>query len=185
MTRDIDAQAAAEFLKPLLCPIGLVELFFDSGTVRFWTGWGEIIWNEATWYGTGNLGGIGEIEETVETRATSVELSLSGIPAEVLAIANSEDYQGREAIIYYGVLNENNQFVGEPFQLRHGLMDVMTLIEGEQATLALTIESRDIDLGRVKVRRYTAEDQRSEYPGDAGCDSIAMLQEKNIIWNIG
>lgn len=184
MARDIPTATDAALLGPKLTPIGLVQLAFGSGTVRFWTGHGNLSWNGFTWSGVGTLGRIGQMEETIESRAAAVELQLSAIPAEVLAIANAEDWQGRRARIYYAVMNESGELIGAPFQMRHGLMDVMTLEEGEQATITLTVESRDIDLGRNKARRYTAEDQRGEYPGDKGCDAVALLQEREVIWNV-
>jgi hypothetical protein len=183
MSRDIPASTDA-VLGGNLEPIGLVELHFGSGTVRLWTGIGELSWNGHIWTGTGTLGRIGLMEETVETRAAGIELELSGVPGEILAIANGEDWQGREARVYYGVLNEAMEFIGQPFQIRRGLMDNMTLEEGQMATISLSIESRDIDLGRNRARRYTAEDQRGEYPGDKGCDAVALLQEKEITWNL-
>lgn len=177
---EIDVQLASS----QLAPIGLVELSFESGTVRLWTGIGDLTWGGHNWTGTGTLGRIGAIEETSETRAATVELELSGIPADVLAIANGESWQGREARVYYGVLNGKRQLIGEPFTLRRGIMDLMSLEEGQSATIKLLIESRDIDLKRDKARRYTPEDQRGEFPGDAGCDQIAALQQIDIKWSL-
>lgn len=186
MARDnIPSATAEELLRPKLAPIGLVELFFASGAFRMWTGFGEISWNGYTWYGAGTLGTISSIEETTETRAAGVELTLSGIGEDVLDIAHREVWQGAEARIYYAVFDDHNQFVGEPFQIRRGIMDQMTLTEGDKAEIRLQIEPRDIDLGRNKSRRYTAEDQRSAYPGDKGCDQVAALQEKEVVWNVG
>ncbi len=184
MARDISTDTDAALQGEKLTPIGLVQLAFGSGTVRFWTGFGDFEWNGFTWTGVGTLGRIGQMEETVESRAAAVELQLSGIPPDVLAIALAEDWQGREARIYYAVLDEQGVLVGEPFQIRRGLVDLMTLEEGAKAALTLLVESRDIDLGRNKARRYTAEDQRGEYPGDKGCDAVALLQEREVIWNL-
>jgi hypothetical protein len=182
--RAIPAGTDAALLSKKLAPIGLVQLGFGSGTVRLWTGFGNMSWGGFTWSGTGTLGQIGPMEETVESRAATVQLQLSGIPPDVLKIALAEDWQGRDARIYYGVLDDNRQWVGDPFQIRRGLMDLMTLTEGKEASIALAIESRDIDLGRAKIRRYTAEDQRAEYPGDKGCDAVALLQSWNGIWAV-
>jgi hypothetical protein len=184
MSRTIPSGTDAALLAPQLAPIGLVQLAFGSGTVRFWTGVGDLSWGGYTWTGTGTLGKIGQMEETLESRAATLQLELSGIPPDVLAIALAEDWQGREARVYYGVLDDNRQFVGDPFQIRRGLMDQMTLTEGAEATITLAIESRDIDLGRANSRRYTAEDQRGEYPGDRGCDAVALLQSQEIVWNL-
>ena len=62
-------------------------------------------------------------------------------------------------------------------------MDVMTLQEsGETCTIALTAESRLIDLERPRVRRYTAEDQKLIDSDDSGLDFINSLQEATFEW---
>lgn len=184
MSRDnIPAATAAELSRPQLAPIGLVDLDCASGHFRMWTGFGELQWRGYTWHGAGTLGAIGAMEETTETRAAGVELTLSGIPAEVLQIANGENWQGRDARIYYAVLDDQGRFVGEPFQIRRGLMDAMSLKDGAECAISLTIESRDIDLRRARIRRYTAEDQRAEHPGDAGMDGITAVQSWDGKWN--
>lgn len=183
MARDIPDLTGEALLRPQLAAVALVKLVFDSGVfTMFLGGWGEIEWGGYTWYGAGKLGRIGAIEETVETRAAGVELELSGIGADVLEVALGEDWQGRDGRIYYGVLNDANQWIGAPFQVRRGLMDVMTLTKGSEYKIALQLEPYDIDFGRNKARRYTAEDQRAEHPGDKGADQVALLQEKVVNW---
>lgn len=181
MARDVDDDTLDELSGEKLSPIGLVELEFDSGAFRVWTGIGDLEWDGETWTGVGDLGSISAIEETTEVRAVGVQLELSGIPSEVIAIANEQDWQGRPARIYYAVL-QGRTFVGEPFKMFQGLMDQMTLVEGDQAAIRIACESSQIDLERTRVRRYTAEDQRAEYAGDKGLDQVAALQEVEILW---
>ena len=177
--REIHEDTAEALAGETLAPVGLVELEFESGTMRLWDGIGTLTWNGNVFSGVGTLGQIGPVEETTENRAVGVALSLSGIPAEVLTIAHGEGWQQRAARIYYGVL-DGRSFVGEPIQVFAGLMDQMVLTEGEQAQIKLTLESDQIDLERTKARRYTAEDQRSEYAGDAGYDQVPSLQDAVI-----
>lgn len=190
MSSGADAAFAGDSISPAI----LVELEFGSGMVRLWSpGIGDIEWNDVVWTGCGALGKIGDIEETAESRATGVELELTGIPLttaidgvdiDILAIANSEDWQQRPVRIYYGLLSATRTWAVEPFQIRKGLMDLMELDEGKTATVRLKLESMHFDLERAEVLRYTAEAQRALHPGDAGCDQIAALQEKEIRWNL-
>jgi hypothetical protein len=170
--------AAAEQLSP----ITLAEFDFASGFVRVWAGFGSMVWDGKTWNGIGFLGSVSRISETIELQAVGVEFELSGIPADVLAIANTESWQGRACKVWFAALDANGALVGEPLQVFSGLMDQMTFEEGSSATLRLAAESKQIDLERANVRRYTAEDQRSEFPGDKGCDVVAALQELEILW---
>lgn len=182
MAREIPSGTDEATRAPSLAPIGLVELDFESGFVRTWTGLGDLQWNGVTWTGIGLLGKISTIEETQELRAVGIQLELSGIPPDVLAIANNEQWHGRPARVFFAVLDEHQALVGEPYQVFSGLMDQMSLIEGGEARITLACESRQIDLERTRARRYTTEDQRAEFPGDAGMDHVTSLQEQEIVW---
>ncbi len=37
----------------------LIDFEFDSGTVRLWTGLGDLVWNSETYTGAGNILSIG------------------------------------------------------------------------------------------------------------------------------
>lgn len=207
MPREIDVDTGAEFEAPRLSPILLVKLLFDSGAFRVWTGWGTLLWGPgdaftdhtdfsdgtgwtdsitAEWYGIGDLGFVGEIEETTEVRAVGVEIGLSGIRTEVLDIALAENWQGRPGYIYLGVLDSSGQLVGEPLELLgEAQMDQMKLTEGMKAAISLTLESEMIDLERTRARRYTPEQQRSLFVGDAGLDQVSSLQDIEIRWGRG
>lgn len=179
MTRDIHADTLTALSGETLAPIGMVELSFSSGWVRMWTGIGELVWGGNTYYGAGALGQIGAIEETIEIRATGLELAITGLPVDLTAadgrriseIALKESWQGREANVYLAVLN-GRSFEGEPVQVFGGVMDQMKLSEG---TIILSCETDLIDLERTRTRYYTSADQRGEYPDDAGCDAVAAV----------
>lgn len=201
-TLSTEVETASEASK--LCPIALVDLVFDSGHFRMWTGWGPLRWGsefaftddtdfsdgtawageegERIWYGAGNLGSIGAIGEATEIKAVGMELSLSGIPTEVLDIALQEEWQNRPAYVYLGVLDSEGQLDGEPALIFFGKMDRMTMVEGREASIVLSCESEMIDLERSRVRRYTPDDQRAEHVGDAFCDAVAALQEVDVHW---
>lgn len=193
MPRDIHTGTAEAFQGVQVAPIGLVALHFDSGWARMWSGIGQLQWDGQTWYGLGHLGKIGKVEETTELRATGIELELSGVPSDLSApdgrtlaqIALDEDFQGRPALIYYGALNDNGQLVGDPFVLFSGVMDRMPLSIGKTVSIVVYCESDLIDLERTKIRRWTMEDQRAEFPDDAFCDAVAAVQEIQIKWGRG
>lgn len=177
-----------------LAPVGLVELEFASGTVRLWTGFGTITSPDGRqWIGAGYLGRIGAVEDTAEPRATACVLELSGVGApiqvgddiiDVLAIAHGEIWQQRPARVYFGVLDVNLRWRGDLVLLREGIMDRMELVEGAEANIRLTIESELVDNERAEAQRFTAENQRARFTGDAFCDQVAALQDKAIVWNL-
>ena len=155
------------------------EAFFDSGPVRLWTGFGEIQFNGNTYTGAGNLLNVSEIHEGSEIEARGVRIALSGIPSELLGLALNEPYQNRELRIYVGTLDNSTQV----HLLFRGRMDTMELQDsGDTASIALSVENRLIDLERNRIRRYTAEDQKSLHPGDTGLDYVAGIQGKPLTW---
>lgn len=185
MSRDLSTGLETAVQATSLSPIGLVEMQFSSGIVYFWTGRGDLVVDGVTYTGTGTLGKISAIEETTELRPVTVELALSAVPSEVLTIANGEDWQGRDVIIKYGALQQSGNLytlLDDPFQIFKGTMDVMTLVDGQESSIVVSAESKQIDLERSNPRRYTAEDQRNAFTDDAGCDAVAALQQKEIRW---
>lgn len=204
MPRELSTEVETASTSPRLSPIALVELEFDSGAFRMWTGWGTLLWGDLPpftdgtyfddgttwtdleglkpWYGAGDLGTIGPIEETTEVRAIGVELGLSGITTEILQIALGETWQNRPGRIYIGVLDSQGQLDGEPYLALEGLMDHMTLVDGIEAGIKMMVERENIDNERSSGLRYTPESQRARFADDAFCDFVASLQEVDVRW---
>lgn len=157
-----------------------VELLFDSGAVRLWNGYGDIVINAATYAGAGQFLNISSVEENAEIGAKGISIALSGISSTIMSYALNENYQYRIVNVYVGSLSGGTASSYKAFS---GRMDVMTIQEdGETCSISLTAESRLIDLERPRVRRWTSEDQKALYPGDLGFDFVNSLQEAEIQW---
>ena len=73
--------------------------------------------------------------------------------------------------------------VADPYLVFDGRMDVMTIDDsGSTATVSLSVESRLIDLERPRLRRYTPEDQKTNFPNDTGMDFVPTIQNVAIQW---
>jgi hypothetical protein len=183
MARDLTSAMQAEFLKVKLRVVIFVEGVFTSGTLRVWSGMGTVPWNGQNWIGTGNLGGISAISEGTEPHADGIELSLSGIPSDLITKALGECRPNAPVKVWFGCLNEAEAVIADPYQSFGGRMDVPSVEEGgETSTIKLRVENRLADLGKARERRYTHEDQQIDFPGDLGCEYIAGLQDWNGIW---
>lgn len=182
MSRNLTAGLITELTAKGLSPVGLFKFEFDSGTLRFWTGIGEITWNSEIYVGSGNLISVSEVSETQELKAKGITFQLSGINASIISIAYTENYQGRPATFWLAAKDSNDAIIADPFISFKGKMDVMEdHDDGETATITLSVESHLIDLERPKVRYYTDEDQQLEYPGDLFFEFVPALIEKEII----
>ena len=182
MARGITSALNTEVNASELEPIFLVDLDFDGGSLYFWTGVTPLTWSGNEYIGGGNLIGISPISETSDVRAVGVGLSMSGLPASLISIALTEDYQGRPVKIRFGVMS-GGAVVADPYLIFDGRMDTMTIDDaGDSATINLAAESRLIDLERPRIRRYTPEDQKSDFPNDTGLDYVPVIQDVSIQW---
>ena len=184
MARNLSAGLEAATIAPRVAPIVLVELSFDNVTTRVWSGWGDLTWGARVFTGAGTLGAVSPVEEATELRATGLDLTLSGIPTEVLSLALSEPYQGRTATVWLGALDTNTYaLIADPYQAFQGRMDVMTVNDGgESATITISVEGRLIDLERTRERRYDDTDQRIDFELDRFFEFVPRLQDIQIVW---
>jgi len=185
MARSLTAGMVTEVTAESLHPFVAVEIVFEDATSRAWSGHGTITIDGDIYTGVGNFGEISAINETTENKAVGVELKLSGIPTDLIATALGEKYQGNACVIYLGALDENRAVVVDPYKIFSGKIDSMNISEGdESAIITVTAESRMIDMTRARVRRYTPEDQKIDYPTDKGLDYVGSLQDKQITWGV-
>lgn len=203
-TRDISQSTIDSLDDDVLYPFFAAEMLFDGAqTLRLWTGYGTLVYQGESWFGTGSLLSFDSVEETTEIAAKGAKITLSGIPSEVLSLALSEPYQGRKANIYFGnfskgrLLLESSDFIlledGSKISLEagktnlsqifSGYMDQMNIEESpDSCTVELTLENKLVDLERARVARFTSAYQKSLYPGDLGLDFVESLQDKDIVW---
>lgn len=204
MSRDVTQNVLDELNKDVIYPFFAIELLFDGDEVlRLWTGVGTLVFQDVSWYGTGSLLQIDTIEETSEIAAKGATVTLSGVPSEVLSLALSEPYQGRQAKIYFGtftqgsLLQEDSAYIllqgggkisledrrTELTEIFAGYMDQMNIEEAEGgSTVQLTIENKLIDLERPRTARFTNAYQKYLYPNDKGLEFVEDLQTKELFW---
>lgn len=179
MSRDIATVIAQSLDDEVLQPFFAVDLEFDSGTLRLWTGVGAKVIDGNTYTGAGNFLQVSEMRETAELRASGVTLSLNGIPSNVLSLALQEPYQERPARVYFGLIGQQTA-MSEVFTAR---MDQMTIEEGaEVCTIQLSIENVLIDLERSRVLRFTNNNQQSRFPDDRGFEFVETIQQRELFW---
>jgi hypothetical protein len=182
MSRDIPAQLLGNLSDNVVHPFFAIELNFDSGPLRLWTGVGTLTYEGQDYVGTGTLLAISSIEETSEIAVRGATLTLSGVPSEVISLALTSPYQGRVCNIYFGAKDKTLNTVSLT-SVFSGYMDQMNISEGQDtSTIELQVENKLIDLERARVARFTSSYQKSVYPQDLGLDFVESLQDKDIVW---
>ena len=209
MSREIGAGILSALSATEIQPFFGVQLLLDSEPLYFWTGLGDLTTGGVTYVGTGQFLSISEMEETAEIAAKGATITLSGIPSNLISLAISEPYQGRRCKIFFGAIDANRIYllqedgsyilredggkidisegdVTPTVELFTGYIDRMDIDEGpETSTIALSVESRLIDLERARVFRFTDQSQKSRFPNDKGLEFVEDLQDKQFNWGRG
>lgn len=200
MTRIVSPDYALEAEKPSITMVCMVEVNYDSGTVRVHDGIGSIVLggnilteageqldaenddnliNDATiapFYGIGDFGGIESVEENIEVVARQVTLTCSGLDSTWVTPALTEDYQNRTVTVYLGFFSpDTGALIGSPEVIWEGRINqqTITLSKGD-ATLSMTCEHR---LRREpRIARYTNADQQIIHPGDRFFDLTHTIE---------
>jgi hypothetical protein len=178
LSNDMTTQVSASQLAPII----LASLSFST-PVNIWSGYGTITYNSTGYLGIGTLGTISPIEETTDLAARGITMQLSGVPTAQIAIALTENYQGRECSILFAAMASDGTLVSTPVTVFAGRMDVMTINDdGEQAIIGMTAENKLVDFRRPREVRYTDEEQKALFPSDKGLEFVNSIQEKEIYW---
>lgn len=186
MARNLAAAALGEVLAQVKTVVLFFEGVFASGTVRLWSGFGDIAWNGQTWTGIGDLGGVSPILETADVQANGVRVTLSGIPAASISLALQEARRGQSGTLWLAFLDAAGTVVADPYMAFSGRLDQPQIEDGgTTATISIAYENRLIDLERPRERRFDHQDQQIDHPGDRGFEYVASIQEWNGKWGRG
>lgn len=186
MTRSLESAMQSAVVADLVRPIVLVQCAFDSGALNLWTGIGNLTVGGVTYVGAGGLLSVGEMKESSDLAANGITITLEGVTSPLITKARDENYQGRQLQVLLGATDASNGVIADPVVIFSGFMDTMTINEtGETASITVTVENRLIEFEKTRVRRYTAEDQRIDFPDDRGLEFVAELAEKEIMWGNG
>lgn len=179
ITASVYSAMTATVIRPALC----VDLYLASGTLRLWTGTGELFYNGQTYQGTGTFGGISSWDSDGNLAANGMTLSLSGIPTEMLAIAFNEDYRNRKVVMHIVMFNDAGNLIGGNIVFV-GRIDVMSVTRrASDCDISVTVENHLISFDRARIRRYTIQDQQSVDPTDIGFEYISKVsQDLSFTW---
>ena len=87
MSRSLPDGIVSALSAEAVYPFFALRLFFDTQTLNFWTGLGDLTVNNVNYVGTGQLLTISEFTETAEISAQGAMITLSGIPSSLISLA--------------------------------------------------------------------------------------------------
>lgn len=178
MSRSIPAAILTALAQPEVYPFYAVEMLFDSGAVRLWTGYDDRTIDGQIYVGTGSLLTISGLDEVNNLSAKQATITMAGLSSTIVSLSLAEPYQRRACRILWGVTN-----VDDFVEVFGGYMNTMAIEDdANTSTVTLVVDSKLVELNRPRVRRYTHESQQSRYPGDTFFSFVADLQDKQIPW---
>lgn len=181
MSRTLTSAMQDALAGTTLAPLLFAQLDFDSAPVRVTNLGHDIAWNGATWLGAGYVGSVDAIVESEGVRADGLVFSLTGIPAALVAVTLTEQYQGRRVRVWLGAVAAG-ALVADPLLVFSGRMDNMQVVMGDTATIRVNAESRLADFERARVGRFNDADQRARDPNDTGFRYVPQLVERTLYW---
>lgn len=160
----------------------LLELRFDSGTLRLYAGPHDLVVGGNTYYATGDLLTVDSHGEAADG-TEGLAFTLSGLNAGIGTLARSEPYRGRLVLMGEQRYDDNHQLVETPVWEFIGRMVGMTCEEqpGDRtAVVQVQAEHYGNDARRPVALRFSDAEQRRRHPTDRGFEYVTAMTEKTL-----
>lgn len=161
-----------------------VELHFKDEIVRLHGDTGVIVINGETYFGMGALGKVSGQRETMGAKeALSVELTLSGLSADLMQHINVDGCRGRHGKLMLVAIGQDGSMAVDI--LISGRMDAgKTSVGGNDAENSITVPlvSRLDEWNKKGTARWTDESHKARNEGDRIFHAVAQLANWSIFW---
>lgn len=179
MARNLSPAVIAELSKGIVRPAIFVKLDWPTGAVYAWSGSGPFTWGGNTFVGVGDFGRVSDIPESSDGQATGIQLTLSGVPSELIATVIGDNYRGRNATLWLGFMNDGGALITDPpYERFSGPMSTMRIIgDGKTRTIVVDVESEMAILRKSNGRKRTHQDQILDHPSDLGLEYVESINQ--------
>jgi hypothetical protein len=181
---NISALNQAQLESPSAKDIYFIFLDFTGDPIHACTGTRSYVWGGETWLGIGEVAGISDIAEASDIAARPLTLTLSGVDSFVVQPALSRtNYKGRQAAVYRGFLDGDEDLVDDPYAVWTGRMDVAQLsLDAGIAAVQLRCEPLASRLLRPNISRFSDQDHQGRWPGDLFFQYLPQMADKDVVW---
>ncbi len=159
-----------------------VAFAFQSGTLRFWTGFGDLTFGGNTYLGSGDLGKISTHTEQIPLVSEKKTYQLTGVNPALVSEADFDTSFGRSVTEYFGFLTPAGQLVATPEINWEGRIDSCRRVDGSAPLIEVNAEYRLAVVDGVDGWRYTHEHQQQFFPGDDGLALAASVETTDVVW---
>jgi hypothetical protein len=164
-----------------------VKLTLPAGELTFCNAAAPITVGDIEFEGLSTLLQIGEIQKNIKSNSADLQLSLTGIDPDTVAVVLSAAMKGSKVEIWRGFLDANNQIITTPtlqfFKRYQGIInnvaineDFNTELRQRVATCVLTSASmRSVLDARVAGIKTNEQSWKVFYPNDTSMDRVAVI----------
>lgn len=164
-----------------------VRLTLPTTTYTFCNAASPITVNGITFDGLGSLLSIGEIQKNVKANSADLQLQLTGMDPNSIALVLGSDLKGSAVEIWRGFLDSNNQIITSPttqfFKRYQGIINNVSIkeefndaIRERIATCVVTSSSmRSVLDARVAGIKTNEKDWQTFYPNDTSMNRVALI----------
>lgn len=157
----------------------LVEMQLATGTLYICGAAHDVAWNGNTYISARGLGQIDAIEE-LDSEIRGLSFTLQGVTPDIIALALSDQSQGRAVIVRLAVLNGTALEVDA--NAWSGLIDMMQIVDGPEPSIRVTAEHRLVAWQSPQVVRFSDADQERIAPGDRFFDQAERTTTAVLVW---
>lgn len=165
-----------------------VEMLLTSAPLRVTSYALNLNYGGMEWLGLGALGQIQSIDDG-SGDAQQLQFTLAGVQQDQIALALSENVRFRPVRVFRWLLSNESDAVVDSKQVWAGQLDRLALVDSPavdgqpgSTTIHVTAEHIEAKLQRLRLSRYTDEEQQKLHPGDTVLKNIAADSGKNIVW---
>lgn len=162
----------------------LVAMYFSAGTVALNSMNRPLDFGGLTYRGAAGLGEISEIEDSAGGEIKGLQLTMSGLSSELLALALADAtvVQGVRLVIRLALIGADGNVIDAPVDW-DGYLDTMSIdADGDKCTISVTAESSAVDLLRGNAMTTSNADQQALYPGDRAFEYIVSQDGVPVVW---
>lgn len=177
--RGLTPELAATLQLAFVPEFALLQLDFDSGTVRLAGTDFNIEWDGYIWLAARQIGTIDTLTETADG-VEGLRFTMSGVSDESLADVQQEQYQGRAVTVLWCFLDGSTLHV-DPTAWQ-GRLDVPEIdLEATTATISVTAEHRMADWQRPRQLMFNHADQQRIDPMDDFFLDLEAMDNADIV----
>src|SRR6056300_1253688 len=181
MTRTLTTAVKNELETDSLQPINLVYINVGSG-FRFTDHYKDITYDSNTYSASSLFTKISSVTESSEIEVSNMTISFSGADQTIISLFLSNNYMEKEAEVYKGFIDSNEQFIADPFLLFKGRIESFSIDESiDQSNANIVVASHWSDFSKIEGRKTNTGSQQLHFANDLGFE-FASQTTQDIKW---